>query len=102
MSELVTIQQVLEQLRVDPDTDNALIHGMLAAATRAVEIHTGRTVAEGADAFGEQDGKVAAQAILLLVSTWYDNRDSVASNTSAAEMPLAVSWLLWPLKRLTV
>ena len=38
----------------------------------------------------------------MLVTTWFDNRDSVTTTGVASELPLAVSWLLWPLKRLSV
>lgn len=101
MADLVTMDQVRQQLRVDADTDALLIEGMVTAAVRAVELHTGRTVADGADAFGQEDTKVASQAVLMLVSTWYDNRDTSAP-ASSTELPLAVSWMLWPLKRLSV
>ncbi len=102
MPRLVTIDQVWDQLRVDAGSDDQLIDGMVAAAERAVEIHTGRTIDPGANEFGEQDSKVAAQAVLLLVNVWYDNRDGLAGGTVSGELPLAVTWLLWPLKRLTV
>lgn len=101
MASLVTIEQVRAQLRVDPGTDDALIDGLVAAAERAVELATDRTIAPGPDEFGA-DTTIAGMAVLLLVSTWYDNRDAVAPNTAAAELPLAVTWLLRPLRRLTV
>lgn len=101
MPSLVTIEQVRSQLRIDAGTDDALVNGLITAAERSVEVHTGRTIADGADAFGD-DTPIASQAVLLLVSTWYDNRDSIAPNSAVAELPLAVTWLLWPLKRLTV
>lgn len=101
MADLVTIERVRAQLRIDAGTEDTLVEGLVMAAQRAVEVHTGRTVADGDNAFGA-DAPIAAQAVLLLVSTWYDNRDSVAPNTAAAELPLAVTWLLWPLKRLPV
>lgn len=101
MASLVTLDQVRSQLRVDAGTEDDLITGLISAAERAVEVQTGRTIAAGNDEFGA-DAPIAAQAVLLLVSTWYDNRDSIAPNTAAAELPLAVTWLLWPLKRLVV
>lgn len=101
MDELVTLEQVRQQLDLDEGVDAALLAGLVAAATRAVELNTGRTVAEGATAFGP-DAPVAAMAVLLLVRTWYDNPEAVASNSAAVELPLAVSWLLWPLKRFAI
>lgn len=101
MAELITMEQVREQLDIDEGVDVALVTGFVAAATRAVEIHTGRTVADGPTTFGN-DAPVAAQAVLLLVRTWYDNPEAVAPNAAALELPLAVTWLLWPLKRLSV
>ena len=101
MADLVTANQVRQQLDLDDGVDEALIAGFIAAATRAVELHTGRTVADGATTFGD-DAPVAATAVLLLVRTWYDNPDALAPNTAATELPLAVTWLLWPLTRLSV
>ncbi len=101
MPALVTLEQVRAQLRIDAGTEDSLVEGLVSAAERAVEIHTGRTIATGDVEFGA-DAPIAAQAVLLLVSTWYDNRESVAPNTAAAEMPLAVTWLLWPLKRMSL
>jgi uncharacterized phage protein (predicted DNA packaging) len=102
MASLVTLEQVRAHLRVDDTTDAALIEGMVAAAERAVEIATERTIAPGLAEFGPEDSKIAAQAVLLLVTTWYDNRDGLGSGQATAELPHAVTWLLWPLKRLTV
>lgn len=101
MADLVTMEQVREQLDLEAGVDATLVTGLVAAATRAVELHTGRTVADGPTTFGN-DAPVAAQAVLLLVRTWYDNPEAVAPNSAALELPLAVSWLLWPLKRLSV
>lgn len=101
MAALVTMAQVREQLDLDDGVDETLITGFIAAATRAVELHTGRTVAAGDTTFGD-DAPVAAQAALLLIRTWYDNPEAVSANSNAIELPLAVTWLLWPLKRLSV
>ncbi len=98
MVELVSIEQVREQLDLDEGADVALVTALVDAATRAVEVHTGRTIEDGPAAFGK-DAPVAAMATLLLIRTWYDNPEAVASNSAAVELPLAVSWLLWPLKR---
>lgn len=101
MADLVTMEQVREQLDLDDGADVTLVTGLVAAATRAVEVHTGRTVEDGPVGLGN-DKPVAAMAALLLIRTWYDNPEAVASNSAAIELPLAVTWLLWPLKRLTV
>lgn len=101
MADLVTLEQVQQQLDLDEGVDETLILGFIAAAARAIELHTGRTVADGVNTLGA-DRPVAATAALLLIRTWYDNPDALAPNTAATELPLAVTWLLWPLKRLTV
>lgn len=103
MAELVTIEQARLQLKVDPGPRDALIRQYLAAATRMVELETGRTVEPGSAAeFGDADRPVAAQAVMMLVRGWYDRPDGISPNTAASELPFAVSFLLWPLKRLTV
>ncbi|MBY9062305.1 head-tail connector protein [Sphingomonas yunnanensis] len=102
MAELVTIEQARMQLKVDPGPLDSLIRQYLEAATRMVELETGRTVEPGTAEFGDKDRPVAAQAVMMLVRAWYDRPDGIAPNTAASELPFAVSFLLWPLKRLTV
>lgn len=99
--ELVTPEQARQQLRVDEGVDEALIDGLVVAATRLVEVCTGRTVADGDDAFGP-DASIAGQAVLMLVRSWYDNPDPVLIAAAPVELPPAVAVLLWPLKRLKV
>lgn len=101
MNPPLTIQRVRQHLRIDADGEDALIFGFVAAAQRAVENYTGRTFAEGAQTFSEEDLEVAGLAALMMISTWYDNRASSAPGTTS-ELPLAVTWLLWPLKRLVI
>ena len=101
MASPLTIDRVLQHLRVEGDDDDELVFGLLASATRAVENYTGRTFAEGDWAFNSEDADVAALAALLLIGTWYDNRASLAPGATS-ELPLAVTWLLWPLKRFVV
>lgn len=102
MASPLTMTRVRQQLGVVTDDSDELIFGLIAAATRSVEIHTGMTFADGPNVFTNDDAEVAAQAALMLVTTWFDNRDSIAANGTATELPLAVTWLLWPLKRLSV
>ncbi|MEH3121985.1 MAG: head-tail connector protein [Sphingomonas phyllosphaerae] len=100
MADLVTIDQVREHLDLDEGADVTLLTGLIAAASRTIELQTGRTLADGPTTFGD-DKPVAAMAALLLIRTWYDNPEAVSANSAVVELPLAVSWLLWPLKRLT-
>lgn len=100
MADLVTMEQVRERLRVDAGTDAALIATLVAAAIGAIEQQTGRTIEGGDDPLNSKERDTAALVALLLVSTWYDNPESVAPNGTSTELPLAVTWLLWPLKRL--
>lgn len=102
MATLLTIERVRQQLKVDDDGEDELIFGLMTAATRAVEVHTGCTFAAGGNAFAPEDVDVAAQAALMLITTWFDNRDGNTTSSSAGELPLAVTWLLWPIKRLSV
>lgn len=102
MATPLTLEQARLQLKLETNEEDQLVVGLLAAATRAVEIHTGRTFAAGVQAFEPADADVAAQAALMLVTAWYDNREGYSINAASAELPLAVTWLLWPLKRLTI
>ncbi len=100
--DLVTLELARQQLRVDPGPRDALIRDYLAAATRLVELATGRTVEPGADEFGEKDTPVAATAVLMLVRAWYDRPDGSFATMTTADLPPAVAVLLWPLKRMAV
>ena len=95
MADLVTMEQVREQLYIDEGADVTLVTGLVAAATRAVELHTGRTVADGDATFGN-DAPVAAMAVLLLVRTWYDNPEAVAFTKAVRAGLLARGFTLKP------
>lgn len=75
------------------------------AAARACELRTGRYIdpasqpAESQAApFTETDLAMLAQAALIMVGEWYRNREATADVAGASELPLAVTWLLDPLK----
>ena len=48
----------------------------------------------------ERDRAVATQAALLLIGQWYANRE--AAGQALTEMPLAVTWLIAPLRKFVV
>lgn len=102
MGSPLNIERVRQQLRVDGNNEDELVSGLIAAATRAVEVHTGMTFSDGPTAFATEDVELASTAALMLITNWYDNRDGIAVGAAAVELPHAVTWLLWPLKRLSV
>lgn len=59
------------------------------------------TVAYAASVMDADDLTVVGQAIRLLIGGWYRNRESVQVDArgSPAEIPLAVTWLLEPLRQ---
>jgi len=48
----------------------------------------------------ERDRAVAAQAALLLIGQWYANREATGQNLT--EMPMAITWLIAPLRKFVV
>lgn len=95
--EPVTLAQVKAHLRLDHSAEDAHLALLITAARRSVENATGRIVtAELPDVAGS-DREVVAQAMLLLIGSWYMNRESVAIS-GVTEMPLAVRYLLDPLR----
>lgn len=99
--ELVTLTDVKTHLRLGSSAhEDAYLIILIAAAVRAIENATGRAIASGPVDMPEGDQAVAAQAILLLVGQWYANRE--AAGQPLAEMPLAVTWLIAPLRKFVV
>ena len=95
--EPVTLEQVKTHLRLaSSGREDAYLMILIAAARRAIENLTGRDIAVDVPTLDERDKDVVAQASLLLIGQWYSNREAVGVNVS--EIPLAVQFLLNPLR----
>ena len=95
--EPVTLEQVKTHLRLGTsDREDAYLGILIGAARRAIENLTGRDIAVDVPTLDERDKDVVAQASLLLIGQWYSNREAVGVNVS--EIPLAVQFLLDPLR----
>ncbi|MEG8045749.1 head-tail connector protein [Sphingomonas aerolata] len=95
--EPVTLDQVKTHLRLGTsEHEDAYLGILIGAARRAIENLTGRDIAVDVPTLDERDKDVVAQASLLLIGQWYSNREAVGVNVS--EIPLAVQFLLNPLR----
>lgn len=103
MSEPVTLEQVKGHLRLNPGVtdEDAQLEAMIMAARRAVEIRTRRSIVGDTPTLSGDDLAMACHAILLIIGTWYANREGATTDarTLPAEVPLSVTWLLDPLIR---
>jgi hypothetical protein len=106
MAEPVTLDQLKKQLQILPaDTEeDEFLGSLILAARRACEKRTGASVASEAPTLTDPaDLAVFSQAVKMLAAHWYTNREAfVPGQTVAAEMPLAVQWLLDPYRVLVV
>ncbi|MCU6454347.1 head-tail connector protein [Sphingomonas sp. A2-49] len=101
--EPVTLAEVKTHLRLEltETADDDHLGILILAARRAIEKRTGRIVVGDAAAVGGDDVRLVSVSILMLVAAWYSNREAVVtSNAAPNEMPLAVEWLIAPLRRL--
>jgi hypothetical protein len=102
VEEPVTIEQVKTHLRLElADTgEDDYLQLLTTAARRSIENRTGQTVAATWPDVEGSDAKVMGMAVLLLVGSWYTNREAVVtSGATPSELPLAVEYLLAPLRR---
>ncbi len=101
-NEPVTLDLVKKQLKLEiSETDeDELLTLLITAARRSVENHIDRVITADWPSTENGDLQVVKQAILLLVSTWYVNREAVALTTTSGEMPLTIRYLLMPLRRM--
>ncbi len=99
--DLVTLTDVKTHLRLGSSAhEDAYLVILIAAAGRAIENAIGRAIASESVEMAEDDRAVAVQAILLLIGQWYANRE--AAGQALTEMPLAVTWLIAPLRKFVV
>jgi uncharacterized phage protein (predicted DNA packaging) len=90
---IVTLEEAKAHLRVDTTDDDALITGLIGAATSTLETWLSRPLAEP-----EPDGiKVA---INLLVAHWYINTEAAGDPTE--QMTLGVQELVAPYRVISI
>ncbi|HEJ7889811.1 TPA: phage gp6-like head-tail connector protein [Serratia liquefaciens] len=104
-ADVIDLDTVKNHCRVEPDfsLDDPLFQIYIGAAKRYVEAWTRRTLYllntdQGYETDENRlllDDDVRA-AMLLLIGTWYANRESVVVGQSAITLPLAVESLLQP------
>lgn len=90
MTDPVSLADVRLQLRLSDDdvAEDKLLIGYIAAAKRVCVSQTGFSFAEGAPrAPSADDLAVIAQAMLMMVAHWYENREDSEPQTNAV-------WLL--------
>ena len=80
---MITLKDLKRHCRVDTDDDNDLLRGYLNAAMSYAEQYQGKnyTVRKGSAALDKMR-QTTRQAILMMVSYWYDNRDLSWTNTA--------------------
>ncbi len=95
MPEPVSVERLKQQLRLDAaaSVEDGLLADLIVSARRTVENITFQTIVGEEQTLPEADMPQAAQAILLLASYWYDNRDG------SSDVPPAVEALARPLRR---
>ena len=100
--EPVTLEQVKTHLRLSLTeiSEDSYLMLLVQAARRSVENYIDRKIVAVPPGIEADDLRVAGQAILLLVGAWYENREAVGGGNATAEMPMAVNYLLTPLRRL--
>jgi len=100
-AELITLDQVKIHLRLgSSNREDAYLAILIAAAVRAIEGATGCDFVNDLSATALRDRAVAAQAALLLVGQWYANREATGQNLT--ELPLAITFLIAPLRKFVV
>ena len=93
---VVTLEEAKAHLRVDTADDDALITGLIEAATDMVESWLSRELYEG-----ESTPRAIKVAITMLVAHWYINTEAVGTS-SLSIVPLSVEALLAPYRVVTV
>ena len=100
-NELVTLDQVKVHLRLASlNREDEYLRILMAAAVRAIETATGRDILVEVPTLPDRDRAVAAQAAFLLIGQWYANRE--AAGQTLTEMPMAITWLIAPLRKFVV
>lgn len=107
---MLELDIIKQHVRLEPDDteDDALLDTYATAAARYVENHTGRTLYATVSAVPTDiDGNVTDEhalvlnddlvtAMLLIIGTWYGNRESVVVGSISSELPMGVKALIEP------
>ncbi|BBC72917.1 phage protein [Altererythrobacter sp. B11] len=102
--EPVSLEDIKHHLVLDPEdtSEDAYLSSLLVAARRSCELRIRRAIASEDDTPGLDEGEqdMVRHAIRLIVGHWYANREAVSPDGrgAASETPIAVSWLLDPLR----
>ena len=90
MVDPISLADVRRQIRLDDDdvSEDPLLTGYMVAARRVCVSQTGFSLADGAaNGPSADDVDVIAQAMLMMVAHWYENRED-------SEPPAMALWLL--------
>lgn len=107
---MLELDIIKQHVRLEPDEteDDALLDTYAAAAASLVENKTGRTLYATTSAVPVDDDGVVTDdhalvlnddlvtAMLLLIGTWYANRESVVVGSISSELPMGVKALIEP------
>ena len=103
--QFITIAEVSDHLRIDTSNgeDTTYLVDLIAAAVLTVSNDINREVYPPSEVFDSSLYPNATKftealkiAALLLVGTWYENRESVITGISAQELPMAYKMLIRP------
>jgi len=97
------------RVELDFTEDDTLLETYANAARRLVENRTGRRLYATPEEIPEEGDEHAlvldddiTTAMLLLIGTWYANRESIVVGTITATLPLAVDALIGPYQHYNV
>lgn len=93
----ITLEKIKEHLKIDVDIEDNYLLSLIDAAENAVQNHIGVDLAE----YVANDGYLPPaleQAILLMASNLYNNRESIAY-TSVYSIPMSLEYLLAQFKK---
>lgn len=96
---MVTIEQIRLQCRVDGEEEDELLEQYRFAAAETLKVYTGRNWYEAgvdipaADPRGMHYTAAVNQAMLILIASWYAERESVSQDSG---VPAAFRHLIQP------
>lgn len=103
---MLSLELVKEHLRLDTDycDEDALLLSYIKAAKRRVETYTRRTLITSDESVENKDtilqyGGDVEMSMLLLIGSWYANRESVVIGNAVNALPQAFEALLQPYVR---
>lgn len=95
IKEYVTIAELKQHMKVDFDYEDEYIKGLIIPAQLAIESYINKPLLDCEDSRGDIDRRIW-HAIRIMVSDYYNNRESVVFATPN-ELPI-LTILLQPLK----